>query len=202
MEISTADLVYINDAAKSLKQKEVLVVNNKVIGIDQINYLLIYTTLDPNLYKCLEEPFIINSRDLSSFIKTITMESSFEVFNSYINTISGGSLFINRDYKSITQIQQIVNNYFNITRSRFSSTDDIEIPDIATKIKSMNKSDGGVLFNFNNYLMTLAPSIIPMNKPDKLFIHVMDYYGNTFVAKFRINKKKSDVFVYMRFCKL
>ena len=52
--------------------------------------------------------------------------------------------------------------------------------------------------NGNNFYMTLFSSIFPLNKTDKIDLEILDLpETNTFVSKFGIIKKKSNITIYI-----
>ena len=60
MKLLTSDLIYLNDACKSLKCKMAIFISNKLIGIDDFNYI-IFTNLDPeNISVMPDKGLIIN----------------------------------------------------------------------------------------------------------------------------------------------
>jgi hypothetical protein len=206
LQLTTTEIVHINEAAKALKQKDFIIINNIMIGLDNINNILTYTLLNSefNTYPVKFKGLIINARALSAFIKTITLESSFEynlMENSVIRTSSGGELVIGYD----TRIESLALDrwkYKEAVDSGNISIHEMLIDDISIKIKSMNKADGSIIIKYHDYFMTVFPSILPMTKTDKLYVTIFDNGYNTFIARFRIEKKKFNIFTYINYIKL
>ena len=76
--IKTIELIHIGEAAKALKQKEFQIFNQFIIGIDD-SVTMKYVQLDSNIFRndYRFDNFIINTRELSAFINSITLESEF-----------------------------------------------------------------------------------------------------------------------------
>ena len=199
MNITTSELVYINEAAKALKQKDFIIIDNVIIGLDNIHNIVTYITLDSNFISNCFKGIIINQRELSAFIKTLSVESDFQFdsINNVIRTISGGELMIVFN-QSIAELA--CDKY-----KRALSLHDLfpivypegEAPNILNGIQNMNKSDGAIRINYNDYYMTIFPSILPINKADKLYITILASTTPIFFARFRINKKKFDIITYI-----
>ena len=47
--MKASELIYLNEAAKALKQKNFIIKNNTIVGADNAAFL-IYTTLDPSYF--------------------------------------------------------------------------------------------------------------------------------------------------------
>ena len=203
MKLTTSELVYINEAAKALKQKDIVIIDNAMIGLDNIQNIVSYTLLDNNFFINHFNGIIINQRELTSFIKTISIESDFEIEFigniASIKTISGGELLLKFD-KAIAELA--CNNYRYVASLAHNSIES-KIPDIAYRLQSMNKTDGAIIINHEGYQMTIFPSILPINKSDELYISIIDSFNyNTFVARYRIKKKKFDIITYVNYLKI
>lgn len=205
MKLTIAELVYLNDAAKNLKQKDFILINNIMIGIDNIQNILTYIVLDNNFFINYLPGAIINQRSLSAFIKGLTIESEFNIeFDNNISTIktnSGVELLLHLDPYIYNEACNKYKQSVNIS-SYNSIINDIEAKDIALKIQSMSKSDGGIGLDFNGYYITIFPSILPLNKSDKLYITIYDELSNIFTTLFRIHKKKFDIMTYVSYLKI
>jgi hypothetical protein len=68
--LTTSELVYINEAAKALKQKEFILIDNAMIGLDNIQSIVTYVLLDNNFFINHLNGVIINQRALSAFVKS------------------------------------------------------------------------------------------------------------------------------------
>ena len=200
MKLTTTELVYINEAGKALKQKDFVIIDNYLIGLDNINNILSYIKLDANLVSNLINGMIINQRELSAFIKKISIESDFEYdeFNTILRTISGGILQIGFDMS----LAMLACEKFKYALCLENSSQSLEseAQDIMLKLQSMNKSDGGVGINYNGHYMVVFPSVLPSNKSDKMYVKFIDYPdSNMFTAAFRVQKKKFCVMTYISY---
>ena len=151
MKLTTSELVYINEAAKALKQKDFILIDNVMIGLDNISNIITYVLLDTNFIQNYNNGIIINQRALSAFIKTLSIESDFEFdsINNTIRTISGGELPI---LYSLSLAEYVCGKYkyaISLDNSIKTIIDEIEIPDIMTKIQSMKSADGAIGINYN-----------------------------------------------------
>ena len=206
MNITTSELVYINEAAKALKQKDFILIDNAMIGLDNIENIVSFILLDNNFFTNHNNGMIINQRALSTFIKTLSVESDFQFdsINNIIKTISGGELLIGFN-QSIAELA--CSKYLatiDVENTFINSIPEKEAPNIANGIQDMSKADGAVRVNYYEYYMTLFPSILPLTKTDKMYISIYEkYFGlKHFVAKFRINKKKFDIITYIHYLNL
>ena len=188
--ISTSDLIYLNEAAKALKKKRFIIYGNKIVACDNLSYLC-YVTLDSNMFNHNTSLYglVIESRELSAFIKTITTESDFtlnSVNNGYIiNTITG----------------QLLLSYSNIdVSSLFKAKTEILceeecINDKIPEIFSIHRNDGSFHYiHHNKFFMTVFYGILPINKSDKIYLTIRKGYNSmSFIADFIVRKKKFDV---------
>ena len=205
MTLTTSELVYISEAAKALKQKEFILIDNAMIGIDNIQNMLTYVLLDTNFIHNYHDGIIMNQRALSAFIKTLSIESDFrfDSINNIIRAISGGELTIMHNLS----IAELACNKFkyavSLENNIQTAISEAEIPDIMTKIYSMKSADGAVGIDYNGYYMTLFPSFLPTTKSDKMYVTILQPSQlHTFIAKFRIKKKKFDVITYINYLKI
>lgn len=207
MKLTTSELVYINEAAKALKQKNFILIDNAMIGLDNISNIVTYILLDTNFITNYHTGIIINQRELSAFIKTLSVESDFE-FDSIsglgvIKTINGGELNIGyNEYMAELACDKFKYATF-LDNSIQTVINETEIPDIMSQIQSMKSADGYIGINYKGYYMTLFPSILPLNKTDKMYITIFQPVElNTFISKFHIKKKKFDIITYINYIKV
>ena len=190
MILTTSELVYINEAAKALKQKDFILIDNAMIGIDNINNMVTYILLDTNFITNYHNGIIINQRSLSAFIKTLSMESDF-MFDSVNNRFIAEMACAKFKYAVALD---------NSIKTIICET---EIPDIMNQIQNMKSADGAIGVNYNGYYMTLFPSFLPTNKTDKMYVSILQpIHLHTFIAKFRIKKKKFDIITYINYLKI
>lgn len=199
MKISVSELIYLNEAAKSLKQKNFILFNNMIIGLDNIQNMFIYSVLDNNFINYYNG-MIINQRELSAFIKTLSVESDFEIINGKINSMRGDELNIIFDSNMLTMVINAYNKIINIEQTKpLHMIQEQLVDDISSKIKSMSRSDGSINIIYENYYMVLFPTIFPINKADKLFLTIIKLDINSFISKFRIQKKKFNIIMYIHY---
>ena len=203
--IKTSDLIHINDASKSIKCRNVIWIDNKIISIDNFNYIK-FTILNHDKISVFpKEGYIINQRELSAFIKTITTESQFSIDERNIDiplyTING-EFHIRKD----KYIETIIIN--KLVQASILDNDMVNIPEVNMSEKlqqlyKLSKTSGSILYKYDeNHLMTLFAGVVPLNKSDKLFLKICDNSESTFIARFRAEKKSFDVFVYLLYLKL
>lgn len=207
MRLTTSELVYISEAGKALKQRDFILIDNAMIGLDNIQNIISYTLLDNNFFINHFNGAIINQKELSAFVKTISIESDFQIdfINGItkINTISGGELTIKLN-QSFGELACDRFKYATLLNNAKIAIPVAEIPDIALKLQNMSKSDGFIGVDYNGYYMTLFPSILPINKSDKMYVTIFQPYTqlNTFIAKFDIKKKKFNIVTYINYLKI
>ena len=205
MTITISDIIYLNDAIKSLKQKNVMWIHDKIFGIDNFSYI-IYTKL--NLEKISKLPttgFIFNQRELSKFVKSLTTESTFELDENSDSTILitiSETLVVKTSRQIESTVIGMSKNAISIDCRMLNITEDDCSKDLE-KLYTLNKTSGSFLYKYdNNHLLTLFSGIVPLAKADKLYIKVMDNSDNTFLARFRSHKKHFDVFIYLLYLKI
>lgn len=198
MIIKTVDLITIQNIAKSFKQKDFVLLNNKLYSTN-INYYLVTSAFPVDIM----EPIILNYKELSDFIKNITIETEFKVSNNMIINNAGdmlpirfptkyqlGELTSRIDYVNRISVNNRVINYGDVTSE-------------LEKVFSMKIADGSYYYNKDNiYFMTLFSGLFPLNKADKIELDIMDL-GNTFISKFDIIKKKNiKISIYVHYLKV
>jgi hypothetical protein len=207
LKLTTSELVYINEAAKALKQKDFILIGNAMIGLDNIQNIVTYLLLDNNFFINHIDGIIINQRALSAFIKSLSIESEFEINFidgiATIHTLGEGLLEI----KLNNYLAEMACNKFRYVISLEGSIptvlEEIEVPDITSRIQSMSKSDGGIGINYNGYYMTLFSTILPITKSDKIYLKILQPpIQHTFISKFHIKKKKFDIITYINYLKV
>lgn len=196
--------MYLNDMAKLLKNRVFYIIRGYMVGCDQINNLLTYVKLDSNIFNNWQlDSCCINARDLSAFIKNITIETKFDVFLDndgywHIRTMNGTDLTINQR-PNIQAYDMIVNMELLSTESMVPEED---VTDGLNGLYSLKKDDGIIKFiHHQKYFITLFQPIIPLTKTDRIYLSILPgQTAGSFVAKFRIAKKKNqNVFVYIAY---
>ena len=209
MEIKTSDLITLQNHARAFKQNDFIFYNHKL-----------YNTLDSNIFAVttfvpieFSEPMIINYRQLNAFMKTITIETKFEFQYSknsrYIINTSGDILNIEEPSQYTMSLLYNRVDYINKLSMNTSFYKCGDVTEELENAFTYKKADGTYPYikniNGNNFYMTLFSSIFPLNKTDKIDLEILDLpETNTFVSKFGIIKKKSNItiYIYIHFIKV
>lgn len=206
--INAVDIIYLNEAVKTLKQKNVAVCNGYVIGLDNIEQYVRYIQLDYNL---ISNTFftikaIIDAAELSAFVNGLTTESCFvyDAYNEYGNIFTNLKdcklkLYNNRNalkyaMSKLGMCQQYDYKYKNVPMTN--------IDENIVNLRSMKKTDGTFNLIHNGQWITMFPGLLPMVKSDKVYLSIYDTSETSFVAKFTVKKKKFDVYVYLAYLKV
>lgn len=206
MIIKTSELLYLQEASKALKQKNFQIINSCIMGIDN-DAVVCYLDLDVNQFPVYSpiDGFVINTRELSAFIKTIMLESEFILepaeFNSLkISTMNGIMYFRELPFElknkmlanKLYSVKQMIHNFPLGCISR-----EAEVTSKISELFSLKKDDGCIYYKHQDkYFMTLFSGLLPINKSDKVFISI--FSGNTttvFNAVFRVAKKKFNIYI-------
>ena len=203
MNISTSDLIYLNDAAKALKQSALIYNDYKLIGMDMIEQYLCYTTLDSSLIHTDSlKGYIFYAKDLSAFIKAITVETEFEIdSNNDIVTKTGAFMHFTLSEYNFNKAWSHFCNIFNYLRLSIPSIR-VSIDDIADKLKSMHKADGVIHEIVYGYYITLFSGMLPLTKADKVAATFYDVDPHVFDVEYIIRKKKFEVYVILAYLKI
>lgn len=208
MILTVNDLVYINEAAKCLKHRFVAVRRHEIIGVDNIKDYISFTPINVSMLSNKGDwpEFILDTRELSAFIKTITVESEFEVIEAsprYIST-TAAKLFLNTDARMLIMVNI---QYSNVVQLRTCGNRTIRKRNIDTdleQVKAMRKTDGEIHMYFDKYFVTLFSGLLPMAKADHVFLTIYDNFpkDTTFVVEFEVRKKKFSTFVFIAYLKV
>lgn len=208
MNITVVDLVTINNVAKAMKQKTVIIYNNCLYGLDNIDGCLIYSNMNDMLHDKYNNfnGIVIDTKELSAFIKSIGSETEFEL--NFVNnicrlvTLFDGLLVLTKQLYLLPMINEKIN--------RVVSNNIVTPKDITNEISdlfSMKKADGVYYYRpvVNNikYFITLFSGLLPLNKSDKVFMSIDDnIYNNFFITHFIIKKKKIEVNIYLCYLRI
>ena len=206
-KVTTMELLHLNEAAKALKQKEFQICNNIIIGTDNINNYVCYVRLSDEFMYDDISGFIINQRELSAFVKSITIETEFELtydmldnkYYIYSNSSSKLSFSHNTEFRSVRLIEQQIIKANSIDRSvpYYSETD---VTSELSNLFSLKKDDGCFYYNFRGiYFITLFNGLLPLNKSDKVYITIFPNNRESFIARFRVKKKKFTINIYLAY---
>lgn len=194
--MKVVDLLYINEAAKALKQKQFLFYRNCLYGVTNNNYM-VYLPLDPMKLSCdyYNQPAIkLTTRELSAFCKKITIETEFPIYQN--NQIS-----IN-DTMLIYELIQNVDIDIRVKELESHFTPPIDVTEELSEMKLMKMADGVFKWIKHGYFMLLPISVFPLTKPDKIHFSMYDNTNSSFVTRFSIVKKKFNVIIFLAFIKM
>ena len=209
VKVLVSDLVLIADYMRLLKQKDAMWFGNHIVGIDNMSYIII-SSIDVNRLSVIPtKGLIFNQRELSKFMKSISIESDFEIDDSGMINTTTLTTIANTESMNVvvnTAVQKVVEQHIsqsvNIDRQMAVNSIKPEM-DVTTDLQDlykMSKSSG--IYNYiydNNHLMTLFSGIFPLAKNDKIFCTVMDINDISFIARFRVHKKTCDIVSYLHF---
>lgn len=202
--IKTVELLHINEAAKALKQKEFQIFDQFIIGVDN-SATMQYVQLDSSIFVNNHrfENIVINARELSAFIKTITLESEFILIPHLdqgftTHTRAGGSLLFKKSFLTNMYCASSMDTFYRVqSMMQYNPCQpEIEITDNISQLFLMKKGDGSIRYNhLNRYMITLFSGLLPINKSDKVYLSIYHNSDCAFNALFRIKKKKFDVII-------
>ena len=205
IQITLSDLVYINEAAKAIKCSDVMWIKNKLVGIDNLNYI-IYCALDESKLSILpDRGLVFNQRGMAKFMKSIPY-SSYSIDDTLINNNITLTTSVSDYAVTITISAELDNIVGDKLRSIFNydiamaQSQEEYMSEKLSDIYSLNKTAGGKLYKHDSeHILTLFGGLLPLTKADKLYMTLYDNPDNTFLARFRVAKKRFTIFVYIMY---
>ena len=202
-----SDLMQINEAAKALKCRNFMWKQNKIISIDSMDYIL-YSEL--NTDKLLTYPtkgIVMNQRELSKIMKSITTESYFDISDELLsNTTIVNTINDSMAFKIDSSIDASVDKNLNISHQmdELIGINNIDITDRLGALFKLNRASGSINFQYDNeHMLTLFVGILPLAKSDKILINLRDYpNSNIFCVRFTVIKKLFKVYAYLKYIKI
>lgn len=203
IKISLNDIITINEAAKALKQRTFIMIGNCLYGLDFINTYIIKAEINPDRLspECITNIGLqFNQRELSNFVKVLSIESDFEVDinlreNKFYTKNGKNELNIIID-KNITNF--VLDRIKYINNIDFQCKTEEDITNQIQDLYLLKKDDGGYYFIYKDkYYITLFYGLLPLNKNNKINLSIVDQ-GNIFISRFRINKKY-PITVYIQY---
>ena len=202
-----SDLMQINEAAKALKCRNFMWKQNKIISIDSMDYIL-YNEL--NTDKLLTYPtkgIVMNQRELSKIMKSITTESYFDISDELLsNTTIVNTINDSMAFKIDSSIDASVDRNLNISHQmdELIGNNNIDITDRLGALFKLNRASGSINFQYDNeHMLTLFVGILPLAKSDKILINLHDYpNSNIFCVRFTVIKKLFKVYAYLKYIKI
>lgn len=208
IKVLVSDLVLIADYMRLLKQKDAMWFGHHIVGIDNMSYIII-SNLDVNRLSVIPtKGLIFNQRELSKFMKSISIESDFEIDDSgmvnmtTLTTIANETMTVKVNTAIQKAVEEQISQAVDIDRQMAINPIKPEMDvskDLETMYK-MSKSSG--IYNYiydSGHLMTLFSGIFPLAKNDKIFCTIMDINDTSFIARFRIRKKTCNILSYLMF---
>jgi len=202
--ITSGDLIYVNDIAKILKHKNFIWYRTILLGMNDSNYAAV-CAMDPSILSIVpDRALLINKQNLSKFVGSISIEESFSIPD--IDRIS----FIHNLYTISEELPIQISNYMDgSTLDRIQRIADItnlmqnlyeeDITDTINQAILESKSTRVISLQVSGHNMQIPTSIIPVNKADKIYITIYDGLNRTFTSRFRITKKITDLMIYISF---
>lgn len=202
-----SDLMQINEAAKALKCRNFMWKQNKIISMDSMDYIL-YSEL--NTDKLLTYPtkgIVMNQRELSKIMKSITTESYFDISDELLsNTTIVNTINDSMAFKIDSSIDASVDRNLNISHEmdELIGNNNIDITDRLGALFKLNRASGSINFQYDNeHILTLFVGILPLAKSDKILINLRDYpNSNIFCVRFTVIKKIFKVYAYLKYIKI
>ena len=201
--IKTGELLHINEAAKALKQKEFQIFDQFIIGIDN-SVTMQYVQLDSNVFinNHRFDNLVLSTRDLSAFIKTITLESEFELEyyedKGFVIKSMNSELWFKKSFLTNIYCDNSINTFYRVQFMIQHGVvqPEMDITNDLSQLFSMKKGDGCIRYNhLGRYMITLFSGLLPLGKSDKVFLSIYSNSTHAFNALFRVKKKKFDVFI-------
>jgi hypothetical protein len=197
----------INEAAKALKCRNFMWKQNKIISIDSMDYIL-YSEL--NTDKLLTYPtkgIVMNQRELSKIMKSITTESYFDISDELLsNTTIVNTINDSMAFKIDSSIDASVDRNLNISHEmdELIGNNNIDITDRLGALFKLNRASGSINFQYDDeHILTLFVGILPLAKSDKILINLRDYpNSNIFCVRFTVIKKLFKVYAYLKYIKI
>ena len=213
VHFSINDLIEINIAAKAFKQRRFMLINHNnkpmLVGLDR--YKIFVSTSDLNPEKITQLPsnigFIFVQSDLAKFITNLSIENDIPVNtdiakNLSVSFMGNAGMYIEFDKKTNNDILNILNRIETINETIDYYALEEDVTDRLESMYTHHKSDGGVYFVHNGYYITLSYGILPLNKGNKIYLSIIDNDQCTFTTRFRVDKKKANVYSYITYRKL
>ena len=202
-----SDLTYINEAAKALKCRNFMWKQNKIISMDSMDYIL-YSEL--NTDKLLTYPtkgIVMNQRELSKIMKSITTESYFDISDELLSNITtintiNDSMMVKIDSSIDTSVDRNLN--ISHEMDELIGSNNIDITDRLGALFKLNRTSGSINFQYDSqHILTLFVGILPLGKSDKILINLHDYpNSNIFCVRFTVIKKLFKVYAYLKYIKI
>lgn len=202
-----SDLMQINEAAKALKCRNFMWKQNKIISIDSMDYILFSELNTDKLLTYPTKGIVMNQRELSKIMKSITTESYFDISDELLsNTTIVNTINDSMAFKIDSSIDASVDRNLNISHEmdELIGNNNIDITDRLGALFKLNRASGSINFQYDDeHILTLFVGILPLAKSDKILINLRDYpNSNIFCVRFTVIKKIFKVYAYLKYIKI
>lgn len=202
-----SDLMQINEAAKALKCRNFMWKQNKIISIDSMDYILFSELNTDKLLTYPTKGIVMNQRELSKIMKSITTESYFDISDELLsNTTIVNTINDSMAFKIDSSIDASVDRNLNISHEmdELIGNNNIDITDRLGALFKLNRASGSINFQYDDeHILTLFVGILPLAKSDKILINLRDYpNSNIFCVRFTVVKKLFKVYAYLKYIKI
>lgn len=202
-----SDLMQINEAAKALKCRNFMWKQNKIISMDSMDYILFSELNTDKLLTYPTKGIVMNQRELSKIMKSITTESYFDISDELLsNTTIVNTINDSMAFKIDSSIDASVDRNLNISHEmdELIGNNNIDITDRLGALFKLNRASGSINFQYDDeHILTLFVGILPLAKSDKILINLRDYpNSNIFCVRFTVIKKIFKVYAYLKYIKI
>lgn len=203
--VPTSYILHLEEAAKALKAKDFQILGNRLLSLNTNDISISFVFLSADFFISELNGCIINTRELSAFIKTIIVECEFDVELSYdkrywcinsttsvLNIIYPATPYIiDKGFERLIYADNLLNNKL--------IKDKILLNDSTPELFKLHKNDGIIKYNYNNYLITLFHGIVNPLKSDKVYISIYEYDATSYLVLFETVKKKFIIYKLLRY---
>lgn len=215
IHFSINDLAEINIAAKSFKQKDFMLINHNnkpfLISLDRYKIFISISEINPENMVLLppDVGLIFNYAELGNFIKNLSIEKDITVDTDLprslaVSFMGNAGMYVKTDKRINLEILNILNRIDNMNNTISFYSLEEDVTDRLDMLYTHHKADGGVYFIYKDrYYITLSYGVLPLNKTNKIYLSVIDNPNEpVFSTRFRVDKKKTNVYVYATYRKL
>lgn len=170
----------IYDIVKSMKSKYIAIIKNSIIGYDTLVDVKVVNTdssiSEYPLYLSLEQLSALASSDANEIDITKLKQSNV----------------------SIRLYNKIIQDGILIPRPVTTEVKNIKNDEVFAEILTAKSSEGLKMYRLDsNHILSIFTGLIPVNKPDKLDLQIININNKCFLVKYIIHKKKWDIEQYI-----
>ena len=204
------------EISKYSREGYIIIFPNKVFILNYMDYTMnncisyvidLETPFFTDINCIGNEPIIFSTNDISD-LKSEKSPIYYTYGPGWVNLISGDVSVISTLDSNIRSF--IISNNISTMHADQMYGYDTSIPcfienDLKSNmqfadIMAKKAADGqGLLTIADKYDMFLYPSLLPVNKPDKVSLEIYEVDNISFISKFTIKKKIFDIKIYIRF---